>query len=82
MTLKEKLSDWQDLDLAAYDLAISMGIMTPEDSFATKVKWVFWSNNPLGNALYGFLVDLVKIGVLEKNDDDQVRWNQNYNVAP
>ncbi len=78
MTLKQKLDHWVDLDGAAYYLAISLGLMTEKDDFCTTVKWVFWSANPIGNMLYGLLVDLVKIGVLERNDDDQVRWNPEY----
>jgi hypothetical protein len=41
-----------------------------------EVKWVFWSDNPLGNALWDLLHALVKAGVLEHREepDHQFRW--------
>jgi hypothetical protein len=49
--------------------------MTSDTPFATRAKHVFWSNNPLGNALHAILDRLVEIEALELNDDVQYRWN-------
>jgi hypothetical protein len=48
-TLREALADWEDLDIAAYYLAICLGILTPDDGHFEqfrKSKWVYWSGNP------------------------------------
>jgi hypothetical protein len=41
------------------------------------VKWVFWTENPLGTARWETLHSLARAGVLEYRDepDDQFRWN-------
>ena len=58
----------------------SLGLMNPEVRFAVEAKHVYWSNNPIGNALYDILMKLVEIGVLEHRDEptDQVRWNSRF----
>lgn len=50
----------------------------PDAPFMSSVKYVFWSSNPLGDALDDVLQRLVDVGVLEFRDDDdegrQYRW--------
>ena len=77
-TLEEKLKDWTDTDVAAFHLAVCMGLM-PDDFelFSGNAKHVFWSNNDVGNKLFEFLFSLVKLGILEENDDG-FRWNPNF----
>lgn len=76
-TLKSALCEWTNWDGAAYRLAIALGVMQPADSFQTTMKHVFWSDNPLGSALYHILDTLVSAGVLLRRDepDIQLRWN-------
>ena len=77
-TLREALPDWHDWDGAAYHLAVCLGLMNDEPGlFETRAKHVLWSNNPIGNMLYGMLDQLVAAGVLESRDepDKQFRWN-------
>lgn len=82
-TLKERLKDWTDADLAMYELTTVLG-MTPE--FGTEpgkdpwnnLKYIFWSANPTNEMLFHLLESLVQIGVLEMSDEPQFRWNQNY----
>ena len=51
------------MDFAEYSMAVALGLIDPERSpFATKAKHVFWTDNPVGNALYGFLEKLVCSG--------------------
>lgn len=80
--LKIYLSEWTDIDISAWYLAIVLGILEDQNSFSNN-KWVFWSENSLGNSLFKFLDDLVKIGVLLKRDepDFQYKWNQCYEVV-
>ena len=54
----------------------------PQDSFGD-TKWIFWSNNPLGNTLCGILDKLVEVGVLEFRDepDVQFRWNAQFKTG-
>jgi hypothetical protein len=77
--LNERLREWQDFDVAAYDLGVVLGLFadTPEGGWWLDhaPKWVFWSDNPLGNALHELLQQLVTIRVLESNEHGQYRWN-------
>jgi hypothetical protein len=79
-TLKNCLQDWTDIDGAQHQLAQSLGLMISEVRFAVEAKHVYWSNNPVGNALYDILIKLVEIKVLEYRDEpsDQVRWNRSF----
>ncbi|WP_262282227.1 hypothetical protein [Micromonospora sp. MA102] len=74
MALGDDLAEWTDVDCAQYELGRSLGLFSGR-SFM-QVKWVFWSNNPLGQALWDMLQALVKAGVLEYRDepDHQFRW--------
>ena len=76
MTLKEKLADWTEWDGAAFGLAVSLGLMEGGVDSWLKNKAVFWSNNPVGEALGRFLQELVKADVLEYREepDQQYRW--------
>ncbi|WP_418960743.1 hypothetical protein [Streptomyces tritici] len=76
MALPEKLAQWEDWDGAAFEVGRALGIFDEEDSF-TSVKRVFWTNNPLGNALHEVLHQLTAAGVLELQDepDMQFRWS-------
>jgi hypothetical protein len=76
-TLREQLIEWTDWDGAAFVLARSIGLMSPDVRFSMEAKHVFWSANPVGHALHNMLGELVAAGVLENRDepDDQYRWN-------
>lgn len=77
--LREALESWQDVDYAAYELAVVLGILDPETPFATDAKHVFWSRNELGDTLYGMLTALAKIGALEYNEAKmQSRWKLDF----
>ena len=72
------LPDWTDADCAAFDLGIALGIIPePGDSGWGDHKWVVWSDNPTGNALYGILNRLVEVGVLERRDDPDHQYRSN-----
>ncbi len=75
MDLSEGLAEWTDWDGAAFEVGRSLGIFDSSESF-TQVKWVFWTDNPVGNALHEVLLQLVSAGVLERREerDEQFRW--------
>jgi hypothetical protein len=81
--LPTALADWTDIEEAAHVLAQRLGVVPPELAMHD-VKWVYWSNNPLGNMLYGMLDQLVELGALEKREepDLQYRWCSAYRIAP
>jgi len=77
--LREQLQDWTDWDGA--ELALFRVLFQNNDDFATTLKHIFWSDNPVGNFLDNVLDGLVNIGVLEtreKPTDLQYRWNPNF----
>ena len=79
VTLRESLSEWEDLDIAAFRLAQCIGLMKGDDTlFGTRAKHVFWSINPIGDQLIGFIQSLVQLRILESDDDDRVRWNPSF----
>jgi hypothetical protein len=79
-TLRERLADWTDWDIAGFQLARSLSLIAEDANFQTDTKHIFWSNNPTGDMLHRMLQQLVVIGALEKRDepDDQYRWNPNF----
>ena len=60
--LKERLIDWTDFDVAGYQLGVVLGLLPewPKGEAWGEHKWVFWSANPLGDALYEMLGDELK----------------------
>ena len=77
-TLKDQLVNWTDSDYASYYVAICLGIISP-DIGLLDVKHVFWTDNSVGNQMYQMLIELVSIGVLEQDQqDDKFRWNPNF----
>ncbi|NYH42936.1 hypothetical protein HNR22_002663 [Micromonospora jinlongensis] len=74
MGLADALAEWTDVDGAQYELGRATGLFA--DRTFLQVKWVLWSSNPLGQALYDMLHALVRAGVLEYRDepDHQFRW--------
>jgi hypothetical protein len=80
-TLKQRLSDWTDIDWAGYQLAVCLGLMEESSPFDFgKAKHVFWSNHPIGDLLFQMLDQLTAQGILEENDepDFQYRWNAGF----
>ncbi|MFD5323518.1 hypothetical protein [Streptomyces sp. NPDC127092] len=74
MDFSKQLADWTDSDGAAYQLGKALGIFGEHERFAS-LKWVFWSENPVGRALHEILLQLVAAGILEQDEDeDQFRW--------
>jgi hypothetical protein len=75
--LNETLLDWTDIDGAAFEIAKSFGLLTEEqeNDFARKAKWIFWSKNKVGDAVYDVLFKMVENKILEMDEEgDQVRW--------
>ncbi|MFD9635355.1 hypothetical protein, partial [Streptomyces violascens] len=73
--LSERLAEWTDWDGAAFLVGSSLGMFGESETF-TKAKAVFWTDNPMGNALHEVLLQLVAAGVLERREepDEQFRW--------
>jgi hypothetical protein len=76
MDLSERLKDWTDFDGAEYELGIALGLFEDvrDPSFDKVPKWVFWSQNTLGNFLSDTLFGLADMGILERNEDG-FRWS-------
>lgn len=81
-TLRVALADWTDIDASAHVLAQCLGIM-PSGLGMNEAKWVYWSDNPLGNMLDGTLERLLELGALEKREEPalQYRWCSGYRVV-
>lgn len=80
-TLKNLLSEWTAFDVAEFYLACALGLMKWDDwPTGTPIpnKWIFWSNNPIGNMLHKTLEAIVQAGILEENGDNQFRWNASF----
>lgn len=79
-TFRQKLAEWQDWDYAAHALAVSLGLMTADVRFHAEAKHVYWTSNPVGNALHDALNGFVEAGFLERRDepDIQFRWSKSF----
>lgn len=73
-----KPGHWYDWDQAGHALVASMGLYHYEGSTFGPAKWVWWTNNPVGNAVHEFLDKLADAGLLEKNEDGQFRIRESY----
>lgn len=74
-TIKELLKDFTDLDIACYELARTLGAIPWHFSYSADAKAILNSKNPLGEALYNILGKMLSEGVLVKNEENQVKWN-------
>lgn len=79
--LKEICSDWEDWDVVEFNLGCHLGLFENTSECWLKNKWVFWTGNSLGDTLYGMLQSLVKEGCLLENDDNQFKWNPDYEIG-
>ena len=86
MTLKERLKNWMDVDVAVWEVGACLG-MLPEwatnGGWGGDLKWVVWSNNPAGNAMSEVMFRLIDEGVLERDQSDHhdhVRWNPDWKI--
>ena len=85
-SLKERLTDWVTPDIAIYELGACLGFWSdfgapPGEDQWNGVKWVMWSNNPLGNSIHNFLAELVFVKMLEERETEsglEYRWNPEY----
>lgn len=75
-SLREAFSQPEDIDIAQHHLAVLLGMVKDDKtSFSKDNKWVYWTNNPYGNALCDILFKLVDIGLLYYDDEEQRFWS-------
>lgn len=77
------LEEWTDFDIALYELSIEFGLIKIDQTqdrydFFRRHKHLFWSNNVFCNSLTEIIYNFAKIGLLEINDDQQVRVNKEF----
>lgn len=68
---------WYDPDQASCAMVEALGLYHTLGTFGP-AKWVFYSANPVGDALADLLARLCGAGVLEANDDGQFRLRPGY----
>jgi len=66
--LRRTLRDWTDWDVAAFNLGRAVGLFAFPEEFG-RVKSVFWTDNPIGNALHEILLTMAAAGVLERREE-------------
>lgn len=77
--LRDLLPEWTDADGAMHAVAVCLGLMPSDWGWVlSNAKWVFWSDNPTGNALFGMLRSLVEVGVLQENEEGRFQYNPDY----
>lgn len=67
------LKDWTDIDVAAYQLGLALGMYPPEVSFL-KLKGIFWSNNKCCDMLCRMLKGMRDQGVLEYREEPDYQY--------
>jgi hypothetical protein len=74
VTLADQLAEWQDWDGAAFELGVALGLFKQDEWLQS--KGVFWTDNPIGNALHDVLLTLTRAGILERREepDEAFRW--------
>lgn len=79
-------TEWSDWDGAEYELGVMLGIFNREAQPFQTVKHLFWTDNPVGNALHECLEKLVAAGIFEGQGSDgdpetantRFRWNREF----
>lgn len=66
-----------DFDQAACALLVALGVYRFDGRTFGPAKWVFASNNPVGDAVFDLLARLADAGVLERTEDG-FRWAAGY----
>lgn len=88
-SLEERLSGWVDWDSAFYQVGACLGFWPefggPESHGAdiwNGVKYIIWSEHPIGSAISHFMDELVAAGVLEKREEPDIayRWNSKFSL--
>ena len=77
-TLRERLAEWTDWDVAEDHLGIVLGLwpdVEPSGDWGGH-KGVIWTRDPTGDALAACLEQLVICGSLETNDTGAFRWRK------
>jgi hypothetical protein len=74
-TLRERIRDWTDWDVAEYELGVVFGLWPefgsdPEGDPWNGRKGTVWSANPVGDMLSETLQALAKAKVLEYDEED------------
>lgn len=70
-----KLRDWTDLDIAMFETGKEMGLIDKECIFADK-KGLVLVNSELSNKISDKIKELIEKGMLEENEERQVRLKQ------
>ncbi|QDT38507.1 hypothetical protein [Stratiformator vulcanicus] len=79
--LKDSLKEWVESDVAEFELAVLLGLVGPSGEEFRRRKWVWWSNNPIGNGLHAMLATLVEAKVLEYDEEsERYRFNEQFNL--
>ncbi|MFT3795837.1 hypothetical protein [Flavobacterium sp.] len=79
MNLREKLQDWTDTDVAIHHIAVELCLFQT-DNF-TGYQWVQWTENPYRDFLEGLLKQLLALGMLETDEDqERVRFNPDFGI--
>jgi hypothetical protein len=75
LSLRERLSDWTDIDVAMYHLGQVLGVLPPleegqsEADHWAQYKAIFWTSNGLSALLCDAMDGLDKAGVIERQPD-------------
>ena len=74
-SLRDSLKEWTDIDVAQYELAKRLGLINENATFQDS-KYLWWSDNPVGNATVDLLEEMVDAGMLDHRTepDQQYRW--------
>lgn len=85
-TLKERLTDWQDFDVAAYELGVVLGLFSEFGAEPGKdpwngFKWILWSNNPIGYRLYEIIHQMTAVGMLLEDEEGRRKWNPSFDAS-
>lgn len=83
-TLQDCLKDWDDPDGAMFSMGASLGLWPDDwDTHGLHNKWIFWADNPLGNALFECLEKLATAGILKTDSDSGVVrfcWDPEFSI--
>lgn len=65
-----ELNAGADFDVAQYALGRTLGMFPPNVGFQA-LKWIFWTENPIGRFLHDQLCVLAHLGLVKRDEEEQ-----------
>lgn len=80
--IRENMRNWVDFDVALFEVARALGLVSKNSPVSVDVKVMLWSDNAINRCLSKIVKDLVDLGYFEyDSESERFRVSSKYNVG-